>query len=177
MSAVICVMLTIGAAWMVSAYAQLYRKPEFVFSREVLTRRIEGDREIERQDVYSGFPFACVKFHREKIWERPKGHLDSHFFYGTTTYDCFTVKLFFMSEPVAFGYGILWRGFLLNLVGYIFVLALARRAWKRYRRWVFKKRSSCHDCGYPLVGLSSAVCPECGSNRDAHTRRRWWFTR
>lgn len=60
----------------------------------------------------------------------------------------------------------MWVNWCVNAMAYSFVLAVGRsllNASKANRR---RRRSKCPACGYPLTGLGSPVCPECGGAVD-----------
>lgn len=64
--------------------------------------------------------------------------------------------------PRIFPFGVRWMGLLGNCALWVSVFMIVPLGWRTLRQWLRVRSGRCGRCGYSLLGLAGARCPECG---------------
>lgn len=127
-------------------------------------RHLEPEPEfLTLREVAVGWPFPAF---RSTFWSEPDDRIGEVFHHRGGI----ELRLFAGKVCVIIPYYPLWRGLILDVMGFAALLWIGRSfiesAIIAYRTW----QGRCPHCGYCMALLDSSLCPECGEPPPPHRR-------
>jgi len=157
-SAIQCALISIGITLFISWTHAVCWEMGWTSYRPVEYRDIDAG--FDERERWFGWPFAAIGYVAVGQPYLVPSPQDPILRMRWTRQGAFVVVIGARSVPV--GYFVRWP----YAVGDCVIWCIVLLSITHVRRWKVRDRKGlCVDCGYPIVGLVSRRCPECGKMR------------